>query len=50
MFPHVLRQRVAMLIDDPLVFRRVRVTGADVPSLQRFELRIYVESIRASEF
>ena len=39
-----------MLIDDPLVLGDVGVPGADVPGLQRLELRINVEPIRAGEF
>ena len=38
-----------MLIDDPLVLGDVGVPGADVPGLQRLELRINVEPIRAGE-
>ena len=39
-----------MLIDDPLVLGDGGVPGADVPGLQRLELRINVEPIRAGEF
>ena len=50
MFPDVLRERVAVLIDDPLVFRGIRVTSTNVPGLQSLQLRIDVEPVGAGEF
>ena len=50
MFPDVLRERVAVLIDDPLVFRGIRVTSTNVPGLQSLQLRIDVEPVCAGEF
>ena len=50
MFPDVLRERVAVLIDDPLVFRGIRVTSTNVPGLQSLQLRIDVEPVGAREF
>ena len=50
MFPDVLRERVAVLIDDPLVFRGIRVTSTNVSGLQSLQLRVYVEPVGAGEF